>query len=820
MRRQRWTVSCVQPYDGGQILTLTGIDARNAHLERRVLAPFERVEACEPSSDRRTVDTRTWRRLCRALLARETPGGGLQAAAAARVDLLPYQLEPALAVRRGGASRVLIADEVGLGKTIQAGLLLAELVAAHAVERALILTPAGLRDQWAHELAARFSLDAVVIGMHALRRRCAELPPGQNPWATLPLVIASFDYVKRPDVLPGVAGSRWDLVLVDEAHGVTEGSDRFNAARTLCRLAPYVVLLTATPHSGDPKAFATLCKLGAHDDETRRDAESPPGVAPDTMLVFRRRRGDVLPGVRRRVHRLFVNPTGLEHRLQALLDRLLRAVRRERGSLDADVRLAFAVLRKRALSSAHAVAKTIERRLAHLGPEVSFTAQLSLPLDDEGETDTSDEAPLVTTPLLDDAQKERRLLLELLETASGAADAESKISRLIRLLSRLRRAGETAIVFTEYRDTLLRIRDRLPADSVMLHGGLTSPERRAVVEAFGRGAAPLLLSTDAGGEGLNLQANCRTIVNFELPWNPNRLEQRIGRVDRIGQRRPVHVFHLVARDTAEVGILARLRARVARARADFDAADPLSSISGRLGADRYGHEDIRPEVVLTRHQDEPGATARRAAASLRAEAEAEQSRLLRVRSVRRPGDEAVSRKASGALVCLTRRRTLRQALDGQVLVLAETVCENGCGVVLASRIAAFLVALDPRASISLTSLASVSAAVRAASDDVENAASAEWWRLVREQHVSFWTTHQRRQEGIARLLEGSHMPAAQAGLFERRADRQRVNDLLDRTELIADLARRRASTRLLAAAPGIHAALTLILAGARESPAR
>src|SRR5207245_9943771 len=129
------------------------------------------------------------------------PSGSLMSSRLARIDLLPHQLEPALAVLRGLGSRVLLADDVGLGKTIQAGLIVSELRALGAADRVLIITPAGLRDQWAHELSARFGIEAAVLDVRALRRSVATLPVGVNPWQTVPVAIASIDYIKRTEVL-------------------------------------------------------------------------------------------------------------------------------------------------------------------------------------------------------------------------------------------------------------------------------------------------------------------------------------------------------------------------------------------------------------------------------------------------------------------------------------------------------------------------------------------------------------------------------------------------------------------------------------------
>ena len=171
------------------------------------------------------------------------------------------------------------------------------------------------------------------------------------------------------------------------------------------------------------------------------------------------------------------------------------------------------------------------------------------------------------------------MLTTIAETCAAAVAGEGKIAALARLL---RRVNEPAIVFTEYRDTLLHLERRLPGRRVvLLHGGMNRPERAEALRRFSEGERRMvLLTTDAAGEGLNLHHACRLVVNLELPWNPMRLEQRIGRVDRIGQTRRVHVVHLVARGTGESNILARLELRVSRAHHAVGAPNPLGRDDG------------------------------------------------------------------------------------------------------------------------------------------------------------------------------------------------------------------------------------------------
>jgi SNF2 family DNA or RNA helicase len=577
VRRARWRIVQIRTGDGCQVVTLRGLTPPHLGVERRVLTPFDVLEPiCSPARPR-IVRRARWRRACRALIAADGPPGSLRTARAARIELLPHQLEPAMAILRGLGTRLLLADDVGLGKTIQAGLIVSELLARGSIDRVLVLTPPGLRDQWRHELAERFAIEAPIADGHALKRLGATLPIGFNPWQAVPSAIASIDYVKRLEIFPAVASCRWDLVIVDEAHACAGDSDRRAVAHALAARAAYVVLLSATPHSGDRETFAALCALGRLDVGSDRipsadaDEDAP-------LLVFRRTREDAGIGTRRRVHIVRVTPTAAEMRMHAVLARYsdaVRAERREQGGHDAW--LALAVLHKRVLSSAWSLGQSIGRRLVALtgsSSRIAASEQLALPLGDpEGELVSADEMPAWPADLrLSDPAQERRLLIAVSECAHAADHHEAK---LIALRTLLRRANQSAVVFTEYRDTLLHIRDRIARPTLVLHGGLGREERRAVLDAFARDPCAILLATDAAAEGLNLHRSCRLVINLELPWNPMRLEQRIGRVDRIGQRRPVHAFHLVADRTGEMRILSRLRTRVALARADIGAPDPL-----------------------------------------------------------------------------------------------------------------------------------------------------------------------------------------------------------------------------------------------------
>ena len=206
---------------------------------------------------------------------------------------------------------------------------------------------------------------------------------------------------------------------------------------------------------------------------------------------------------------------------------------------------------------------------------------MSLPLDSDGGPDAEDDESwhVLAAPGLTDPAAERRILERLIELTRAAVACDSKCRVLIRFL---RRAGEPAVVFTEYRDTLVHLASAVGrlARVALVHGGMDPASRVESVDAFTSGSVDFLLATDAAAHGLNLQSRCRLVVNLELPWNPVRLEQRVGRVDRIGQRRIVHAVHLVARQTGEEQLLSRLALRIHRSREALGGADgPTSALS-------------------------------------------------------------------------------------------------------------------------------------------------------------------------------------------------------------------------------------------------
>jgi superfamily II DNA or RNA helicase len=549
IRDERWVVTRAEPGVNASVLEVRGRDRSNLDARTSFLLPFEVVERLGSEHSARRVRRSRWRRLTRGLLAEATPSwSSLRTPLRARISLLPFQLEPALAFTHGLASRILIADEVGLGKTIQAALIIAEVLERTSHGRVLVVAPASLKEQWQTELRDRFDVDAWLADSTSIARRAAAWGTA-NPWAGRPVTITSIDFVKRAEVMRALEALVWDAVVFDEAHGLGGSSDRAIAAGALARRARNLVLLTATPHSGDDQAFASLCGLGDLDQRF-------------PLLAFRRTRDDVGVAVSRRTKSLRVRLTLAEREMHRALGAYARTVRRQRSAGGDPAHLAMMVLTRRACSSASSFARSVERRLDLLSRDgASALPQMTLPLFDEAGDDAPDDE--LSAPGLDDRAEECRWLERLLVLARRARTDESKFRALTRFLNRAR---EPAIVFTEYRDTLTRLAEALEDFSpVTLHGGLAPPDRRQNLRAFTSGAATLLLATDAASEGLNLQHRCRLVINLELPWTPLRLEQRIGRVERIGQSRRVHAVHLLAVGTAEEFHVARLLARGDRA---------------------------------------------------------------------------------------------------------------------------------------------------------------------------------------------------------------------------------------------------------------
>ena len=571
IRRKRWRVERVRR---DRHVVCLDVCARDRRLT--FLSPFDRVFAVTGAPAIRRVRAQQARARLAHLIASTGDVRVPSSIVDAAVDILPYQLEPVMAML-AGQSRILIADEVGLGKTIQAGLVVAELVRRDATVRIMILAPGSLRDQWEDELRRRFriaSLAADRSGLDAIARASAF---GDSPWHRPGVWIASPDFLKQRHVVDAMPRSPWDLLIVDEAHAACGNSDRYELVDQLARRSRRVLLLTATPHSGDQTRFDRLINIGRLDLQPTVSGRAPL----DEVCLFRRTRealGDSRP--RRSVRWHLVSLSDAESKVLSALRAFELAVLKRSGQ-DDQALLLLSVFRKRALSTMHALSQSVGRRLAFIGDasaDEDFSwIQPSFGFEDEPDPVEAEEREGLTVHLGLPDKQERSWLRRLRALADEAAKEERKIRRIAALLAR---SDEPAIIFTEFRDSLDAVRRRLPFDrpASILHGSQDALERRHQLKLFLDGNSSVLLATDVAGQGLNLQSRARWVISLELPWNPTRLEQRIGRVDRIGQHQPTHFTLIVARDASESGLLAHLSRRILAARRSL-GQDVLATVA-------------------------------------------------------------------------------------------------------------------------------------------------------------------------------------------------------------------------------------------------
>ncbi len=444
------------------------------------------------------------------------------------IDRYDFQVNAVLRVLRQMRGRAILADEVGLGKTIEAGLILKEYVLRGLVRRALVLTPVSLMSQWREELQHKFDLPFEV------RSR------GEG-WSAHPFMIASIDTAKTERHRDEIGNAGFDLLVVDEAHRLrnhlTQGW-KFVDALSL----KYLLLLTATPVQNDLRELynlVTLLKPGVlgtyrafrKEFMVRGDKRLPKNTRTLARMLSRvmirtSRSSTALPFPAREVRIL---PFEMTKEERALYDGVAELVRDSvEAAEDKDFprwNFLLMVLQKEMGSSAVAAVKTLERCQA----------------------------------LFARGGQSRRLkrLLEL----GRAVRVQSKAEGLVEILRE--QAGDKVIVFTQFRRTLEFLEERLREESIpsaAFHGSLSPTAKDAAIAAF-RGDVPVLLSTEAGGEGRNLQF-CRNVVNYDLPWNPMKIEQRIGRVHRLGQTRDTRIWNFSTRDTVEDYVLAILHRKI------------------------------------------------------------------------------------------------------------------------------------------------------------------------------------------------------------------------------------------------------------------
>ena len=582
-----------------------------------------------------------------------TEGHVLLAPMESNVIPLPHQIHALSRAISGDRVRYLLADEVGLGKTIEAGLVMRELKLRGLVRRTLVVSPKGIATQWVAEMQTHFNEQfQLVLGddIGTLQRLAPGADHRSSAWSMFDQVIVSLDSVKPMDKRRGWTAERvaeynrsrfedliiagWDLVIVDEAHrlgGSTDQVARYKLGKGLAEAAPYVLLLSATPHQGKTDAFHRLMNLLDDDAFPDVDSVSRKRVAPYVIRTEKRKAIDADGKPLFKPRRTQMAPVAWEsrHHLQQLLyeavtdyvregyNQALREKKRHIGFL-------MILMQRLVVSSTRAIRTTLERRLAALkdGEQQASLRLAELENGAEGSESPDDEIAelydMDGQELLDELLKSHvsalqsegshvETLLEAAvrcEQAGPDAKAEALIEWIYKLQAEENEPDLKLLIFTEFVPTQQMLKEFLEARGisvVTLNGSMAMEERGAAQDAF-RKSYRVLVSTDAGGEGLNLQF-AHVIINYDIPWNPMRLEQRIGRVDRIGQPKTVQAINFVFEDSVEFRVREVLEQKLSVIFDEFGidkTGDVLDSAqAGELFEDVFASAILNPDGIET-----------------------------------------------------------------------------------------------------------------------------------------------------------------------------------------------------------------------------
>lgn len=582
-----------------------------------------------------------------------TEGHVLLAPMESNVIPLPHQIHALSRAISGDRVRYLLADEVGLGKTIEAGLVMRELKLRGLVRRTLVVSPKGIATQWVAEMQTHFNEQfQLVLGddIGTLQRLAPGADHRSSAWSMFDQVIVSLDSVKPMDKRRGWTAERvaeynrsrfedlitagWDLVIVDEAHrlgGSTDQVARYKLGKGLAEAAPYVLLLSATPHQGKTDAFHRLMNLLDDDAFPDMDSVSRERVAPYVIRTEKRKAIDADGKPLFKPRRTQMAPVAWEsrHHLQQLLyeavtdyvregyNQALREKKRHIGFL-------MILMQRLVVSSTRAIRTTLERRLAALKDgEQQASLRLAELENGAGGSESQDDEiaelyDMDGQELLDELLKSHvsalqsegshvETLLEAAvrcEQAGPDAKAEALIEWIYKLQAEENEPDLKVLIFTEFVPTQQMLKEFLEARGisvVTLNGSMAMEERGAAQDAF-RKSHRVLVSTDAGGEGLNLQF-AHVIINYDIPWNPMRLEQRIGRVDRIGQPKTVQAINFVFEDSVEFRVREVLEQKLSVIFDEFGidkTGDVLDSAqAGELFEDVFASAILNPDGIET-----------------------------------------------------------------------------------------------------------------------------------------------------------------------------------------------------------------------------
>ena len=590
--------------------------------------------------------------------------GFLQAPFRSGVSIEDFQLDPLVRAIDMARVNLLIADDVGLGKTIEAGLVIQEMLLRHRARTVLIICPASLQEKWRVEMLEKFGLEFLVVDTAYIKQLRRERGIHANPWTSHPRLIVSMDWVKSGeglrtmrDVLPVHAGHprKFDLLVVDEAHNIAPStsanyaleSQRTRFIRSISPHFQHRLFLTATPHNGYTESFTSLLELL---DDQRFARNILPDEKQLSQIMIRRLKSDLVDATgnplyaERKLQALVVPYTDEERGIHLKLNDYCASCEQGAEETGGTFGTSFInqLLKKRLFSSPAAFASTLEKHIASLSNGAKPQAEDAMAerilrkailkadedyADDQkveiAQSEAVEEASRRAQP---PTEEQQRMLDDLRQWAQQAKHRkDSKAKAVLDWLSANLKSGSQwndrrVILFTEYRTTHQWMHEILAGHGFggeclgLLHGGLSQDEREPIKAAFQ--ASPkdspvrILLATDAASEGIDLQNHCNCLIHLEIPYNPNVLEQRNGRIDRHGQReKEVLIWHPVdGGDKGHVSVgghgedILRALRKLEAMRADMGSVNPVIApqMSGLIEGSLKGLDTRLAEAKIVR----------------------------------------------------------------------------------------------------------------------------------------------------------------------------------------------------------------------------
>ncbi|GJF12541.1 helicase [Mycolicibacterium cyprinidarum] len=598
IRDEEWLVTSAEQGADGWLVRVRGLSELVAETTAAFYSSLDTIEVQDPKKARVVPDGSSGyrdSRLWLEALIRKTPvpygGQALTVSTHMLADALAYQraavtkaLDP-----QHIRPRILIADAVGLGKTLEIGMILAELVRRGRGERILVVTPKHVLEQMQHELWCRFALPFVRLDSTGIQKVRQKLPATRNPFTYFKRAIISIDTLKSPRYKAHLERQQWDAVVIDESHNLTNsGTQNNELARVLAPNTEALILASATPHNGKEEAFAELLRLldptvvHADGSFTKQDVES--------LLIRRHRHSpDVAAEVgsdwaeRAEPVHLLVAPSKSEDAVAVELSHTWLHPATGSSPYSGDTKALFPwTLAKAFLSSPAALAESIKQRRSKLDAH-------------------------------DPPQRKELDALQTLEELNSKALGEpaGKFAALVKRLKEIgvgKTSPKRAVVFAERIATLTWLRDHLPKavglkpDNVaMLHGGLSDVDQQEIVDSFKLQTSPIrvLVTGDVASEGVNLHAQCHHLIHYDIPWSLIRIEQRNGRIDRYGQKHPPVISSLILEPSdpdfsGDLRVLSRLLER------ENQAHSTLGDVASLMGKHSVTEEENVIRDVLAK----------------------------------------------------------------------------------------------------------------------------------------------------------------------------------------------------------------------------